>query len=428
MEPHLPPGLSFDTATGVITGTPTFVTSAYKTVSARNSAGATTVGLTITIAPGSELYDPVMGTFAPAGNLTTARIGHSATRLLSGEVLIAGGRDWTPNGRDPASAELFKPTTGTFTPTGNLATARSGHTATLLLNGKVLIFGGNSSISTAIGPAELYDPATGTFTPTGNLKTWRSGHTATLLLSGKVLIAGCFRSSAELYDPATGTFTPTGDLTTGRCGHSATLLLSGKVLIAGGAEWRSGSPAGLASAELYDPDTGTFTPTGSLTTARYQGRSATLLPSGKVLIAGGEDLDTYFPTTATELYDPTTGMFTPTMGDLATDRVNHTATLLPTGKVLIAGGYTGGMWGTTPCRGMTELYDPATERSTFTGSLLAGRMVHTATLLPSGKVLIAGGAPWFLGGGAGHFPPQPPPLPPPAPPTPWAEPATDPDR
>ena len=326
-----------------------------------------------------------------APSMVTARWRHTATLLLSEKVLLAGG----VGSLDAlASAELYDPlattleATGLFMATGSLATARFGHTATLLPSGKVLIAGGTGiSYSSARSSAELYDPVEGTFTPTGSMATARWFHTATLLPSGKVLIAGGWESdgfegtpfaSAELYDPVAGTFTSTGSMTTARQGHTATLLPSGKVLIVGG--W----PNSLPSAELYDPVAATFTPTGSMTTGR-QGHTATLLPSGKVLIAGGWE-GVGNPFASAELYDPLTGMFTPA-GSMTTGRSDHTATLLPSGKVLIAGGF-------EPLAALAsaELYDPVATTFTATGSMTTGRFEHTATLLPNGDVLVAGGS------------------------------------
>jgi hypothetical protein len=146
---------------------------------------------------------------------------------------------------EPCGAAPFE-----FENTGSLATARFWHTATLLPNGKVLVAGGVDADATA----ELYDPGTGIWTPTGNLVTPRHLHTATLLPNGKVLVAGgtndngtSFLSSAELYDPAEGNWVATGSLTTARIWHTATLLTNGNILVAGGF---NGST--LASAELYD--------------------------------------------------------------------------------------------------------------------------------------------------------------------------------
>ncbi|MEW6681847.1 MAG: Ig-like domain-containing protein [Nitrospirota bacterium] len=220
----------------------------------------------------------------------------------------------------------------------------------------------------------------GTWQPTGSMGTVRTTHTATLLPNGKVLIAGGAGplASAELYDPATGIFTPTGSMGTGRYAHKATLLPNGKVLITGG---RLDNSAGseLASAELYDPATGLFTATGSMGSIRSD-HTATLLPNGKVLITGGSYY-IYFHATA-EVYDPATGVFTPT-GSMVATRAHHTATLLPNGTVLITG-----------CCGSAtaEVYDPATGIFTATGSMVAARAYwHTATLLPNGNVLVAGG-------------------------------------
>jgi centrosomal CEP192-like protein/galactose oxidase-like protein/Kelch motif protein len=323
------------------------------------------------------------GMFVPTGSMNTARNGHSATLLNNGKVLVAGG---TGN-LGTASAELYDPATGTFTTTGSMTTTRQGPSATLLSNGKVLVAGGSGgSDGLFLASAELYDPATGTFTATGAMNNARGGQTATLLNNGEVLVAGgsgnsddtTYMASAELYDPATGTFTATGSMTTARYGHSATLLNNGKVLLAGGL----GEGLDLASAELYDPATGTFTTTGSMTTTR-QGQTATLLNNGQVLIAGGLNGTPQGIAMATaELYDPATGIFTAT-GSMTSARVGQTATLLNNGKVLVAGGDASGV--------SAELYDPATGTFTATGNMNTARENHTATLLNNGEVLVAGG-------------------------------------
>jgi WD40 repeat protein len=211
--------------------------------------------------------------------------------LSDGRVLIAGGADST--NKLLASAELYDPKIGTFSPTGSMTTARYGDTATALSDGRVLIAGGLDSTNKLLSSAELYDAKTGTFSSTGSMTAARGGPTATLLSDGRVLIAGGLDStnkllsSAELYDAKTGTFSPTGSMTTARYGDTATPLSGGDVLIAGGLSGNLDTAATLlASAELYDPRTGTFSPTGSMTTARYAGM-ATALSDGRVLIAGG---------------------------------------------------------------------------------------------------------------------------------------------
>jgi hypothetical protein len=243
--------------------------------------------------------------------------------------------------------------------------------------------------------AGLAQPA-GKFTPAGNMTMPRVYHTATLLTNGKVLIVGsedgppgyCCRS-AELFDPVTGTFAPTGDMTAGRLGHTATLLPDGTVLIAGpgfGPCSTCGGPGVGAdpSGELYNPVTGTFATTGNMITSRG-GFSATLLPNGKVLIAGGSCCSEplVYPKTA-ELYDPLSGTFTRT-GDMLNGRENHTATLLSNGKVLIAGGQVDDAWVTA-----AELYDPATGTFSAVGGTegITGALgIWRADLLPDGTVL-----------------------------------------
>ncbi|PYS59471.1 MAG: hypothetical protein DMF74_21220, partial [Acidobacteria bacterium] len=296
----------------------------------------------------AELYDPATGTWSRTGSLNMSRVYHTATLLLNGKVLVEGGVD--ENILRPSapvdSAELYDPATGTWSNTGSLNTARLAHTATLLPNGKVLIAAGFDYEYNSLNTAELYDPATGTWSRTGSLNMSRVYHTATLLLNGKVLVEGGVDEnilrpsapvdSAELYDPATGTWSNTGSLNTARLAHTATLLSNGKVLVAAG--YGPNAPNGLNSAELYDPATGTWTRTGDLNTER-DSRTATLLPSGKVLLVGND---------IAELYDPATG----TWGLTASPKkaLIGPATPLPNGTVLMLASYDN----------TAELYDPGT--------------------------------------------------------------------
>ena len=231
--------------------------------------------------------------------------------------------------------------------------------------------------------------------PTADMTSGRFFHTATLLADGTVLVTGGSPgyegdeekdalASAELYDPRTGTWQPTGSLTTPRFDHTATLLTNGKVLVVGGRRAAFPSP-GLTSAELYDPSTGTWKATGSMHTER-EGHTATLLASGEVLVVGGDPGEDRYEA---ELYDPNTGKWRAAGGLKVIHSDGHTATLLADGKVLVAGG-------SKPPElpvATAEVYDPGTGKWTATGSMTGARERHTATLLNDGRVLVAGGQP-----------------------------------
>jgi uncharacterized repeat protein (TIGR01451 family) len=354
----------------------------------------------------AQLFDEGLGTFAAAsGALSTARFNHTATLLPNGTVLLTGGRD--PSGNRLATAEIFDPGTNTFTVTnGPMTFARENHRAVWFVNngvGRVLITGGVNSGGSTFASAELYDPLTQTFTSIGDMLLGRQQHTITLLDNNKILITGGFTNgspgpSAELYDPATGQFTATtGAMIVGYRGiATATKLNDGTVLIAGG---QSGDIR--AEAEIYNPATNTFSATSSMSTKRYF-HTATLLTDGSVLVAGGFDqqsLSNYTLALATmERYVPGTGWVG--AGGLETRRQQHAAALLPTGKVLIVGGfgqsYMNGNTGeffdlnATPTFTPTTLADatPGNFYSvTFTGSGGSGSgytITHVSGVLPPG--------------------------------------------
>jgi len=325
--------------------------------------------------------------FRPTGDMSTARTVHTATLLPSGKVLIVGGDSCFFNGYyyefcPLSSAEIYDVGAGTFATTGKMSVPRVFHTATLLNNGKVLVTGGHDA------SAELYDPASGTFAVTGSMSVGRDSHTATLLASGKVLIAGGQTLSgagaaAELYDPTSGTFTATGTMTTQRTSHTATLLANGKVLIAGGS---NSVGATLATAELYDPNSGTFTATGAMAAARMS-HTATLLANGNVLVTGGiANTANGASLSSAEVYDVVAGSFSST-GAMITVRDSHFAILLANGTVLVAGGSFGSTGGFT-----AELYTTGNGTFTETGGMETARALAAAVLLTDGRVFVSGGS------------------------------------
>jgi hypothetical protein len=342
---------------------------------------------------------PGSGSFTPTGSLVTATADASATLLPDGRVLVVGGHVpgsgvFATMSAPTAVAELYDPATGKFMVTGSMAQARFHHTATLLPNGKVLITGGEKGYTDEqpLNSAELYDPATGQFSAVGSMSDIRTRHTATRLPNGKVLIAGGDDavgplSSAELYDPATGQFSATGSLSIGRELQTATLLDNGKVLIAGGLYYKDvvTDPAAdevLSTAELYDPATGEFTPTGSMHVGRSNA-AAIRLPYGRVLIAGGGNGFVWCPAASAEVYYPATGTFS-IVGSLAYAGMDPQAALLSDGRVLIVGG--SNLDGDRPVS--AQVFDPSTGTFSPTGSTSTG---CTAASLADGRVLVLGG-------------------------------------
>jgi len=333
------------------------------------------------------------GTFASTGSMTAPRSQHSATLLPDGRVLIAGGAS-----RDVAilaSAEIYDPATATFRATGSLGAARRMHTATLLPDDRVLLVGGYG-FGAALASAELFDPSTGMFSPTGSLGTPRGGHTAILLPTGKVLIVGGYGwntypdiAAAELYDPATGTFAAAGAYV-GRDGCDfcapSVLMSDGTVLF-----------PGQHPAQLYDPAGDAFSPIAMML---HEESTAAVLMNGQVLFAGGAPLGRIADA---ELYNPATHAFTST-ASMASPRVWHSLTLLPTGMMLAAGGETDRCTGSAcifaGSLATAELYDPAAGAFVATGGMTTARETHTATLLRDGTVLLAGGVSY---GGIGIF-------------------------
>ncbi|MEP6591212.1 MAG: kelch repeat-containing protein [Gemmatimonadota bacterium] len=315
--------------------------------------------------------------------LGMARSVHTATALLSGEVVVIGGM--ANDGGSLASAELFDPARNTLRAVGRLAVPRASHTATRLRDGRVLVAGGYNG--DYLSSVEVFDPATNRFRSAGSLLLGRSGQTATLLADGTVLFVGgvgqgwTFLKSAEVFDPATGTSRLVGALAVPRESHTATLLPSGDVLIVGGHSGRREAMEVYASAELYSPRTGQFSPVGSLATARHK-HDAVALADGRVLVLGGADRTDRRDYASTEVFDSRTNRFArgPAMIH-ARYKIAGTSMLLRDGNVLVSAGGTAaeildvGRWAFREVPGRF----PA-----------AFRFAATAPL-PGGDVMISGG-------------------------------------
>jgi hypothetical protein len=344
--------------------------------------------------PRAELYDPTTGTFTATGPPAANNSQGASARLTDGQVLFVSAGGSAAELYDPA-AGVFTAVPGPFVPVleainGPRAGERSA-TPVVLADGRVLLVGATA--------AAMFDPDTGELGPTAPMAEVRNGAaTATLLDNGRVLVAGgvvAGAPSAEVYDPATGRFEPVSDTTAALGYATATRLDDGRVLLVGGE---------LAEAAVvFDPSTGSFTPTGSMTTAR-SGHAAALLPDGRVLVIGGSDSsgDRTVARTA-ELYDPNTGQFTPAPAPTR-DRRAATAITLATGDVLVLGNYpgNGGMWpdtdsptaeiftltgfepppGCCPEAPSDLSFEAATEPSQW--AALAGRSLHATVTVPAG--------------------------------------------
>jgi large repetitive protein len=328
---------------------------------------------------------PYSGQWSPVGPMTVHRGLHTATLLSDGRVLIAGG--YAALNVDIATAEVFDPTTNTFSATGSLNTARHGHSATLLADGRVLVIAGYGN-GDWLSSAEIYDPATGTWSVTQPIFAHGVSHTATLLKDGRVLVMGGATKSGsagpddrvEIFDPQTNQWQPAAPHMNTEGGHTATLLADGRVLIAGG----NTDPA------IYDPVSDTWQPAGELPRARAQAQ-AVRLQDGRVLLIGGvrpAQPGTIFD--GVKVYDPA-GNAWGQAASLAQARYIHTATLLPDGRVIVVGGWKSYDGYEDALLDSAEVYDGTTDTWTLLAPLSIGRVYHTATLLPDGRVLVTGG-------------------------------------
>jgi len=332
------------------------------------------------------------GTWQQTGNMILPRSKHTATLLSDGTVLVAGGlTDSLGNIVTTASAEIYHPDTGTWNLTSSMSAPRSRFTATLLLNGKVLVAGGSNN-GFATSTSELYDFTTGLWTQTGNMNIPRLYHTATLLSDGRVLVTGgqsagdgndnFVEKTAEIYDPGTGTWMLVDSMSRARYGHTAALLPNGAVLSAGGAGPR-GDLVYTVRAEMFDPHSGLWKNVDALATPRGF-HTAVLLNNGNVLVAGGLTLPANSPnrTTTVELFQTSSSKWVFT-GSMAVPRSAgaYGGALLSDGRFFIAGGRTD----------TAELYSPNTGTWELLANMAVSRSFHTVTLLMNGTLLVTGG-------------------------------------
>jgi Galactose oxidase, central domain len=288
---------------------------------------------------------------------------------------------------------VYDPISGRWVTTSKMIEARTNHTATLLRDGRVLVAGGAGGMfGLPVDTAELFDPSTGRWTATGAMHETRANHTATLLPDGTVFVMGGaidpdgvgVLATAEAYDPETGSWTSSGKAGHARAGHTATLLADGTVLVVGGVgEFVNPTASVALSAERYDPELSEWTGT-LMDQARFR-HTLTLLPDGKVLAAGGTPGFGRL-LGSVELFDPGSGSWTNT-GPMLEARSGHAAARLADGTVLLVGGEID-----DATDGGTERYDPVDGSWAPSASMATPRRDHSATALLDGRVLVVGGS------------------------------------
>ena len=334
------------------------------------------------------------------GAMLYSRVNHSATLLRDGRVLVVGGMD---EGFNPLrTAEVFDPETNRWTAAAEMRDARTEHSATLLKDGRVIVTGGMNENLELMGTTEIFDPDTGKWIEHASMRTVRRGHFTLTLNDGMVAVVGGVGQtlgglgilanisavgallSTEIYDPQTDTWSRASDMREGHSGGLAVLLKDGRVLIAGGYN----QAEGLASSEVFDPIIDEWMRTASMVRKTFA-NTATVLSDGTVLFTGGFGMSRAKGgiTPGSEVFDPKTNEWRKAP-DTVHGRMKHTITLLPDGRVITIGGATAGGPVNT-----AEYMDPMTWAWSEITPMSVQRSGHTATLLFDGRILVAGGSP-----------------------------------
>ena len=335
-----------------------------------------------------EQFDNAIPAMYSSSVMLNGRSHHGMSMLMDGRVLHSGGEDGDGT---MAKSEIYDPATDLYTVTNPMTVSRAGHSSTLLNNGKVLIAGGGRKAPLTriifMNSAELFDPSNGTYTDIANMNHYRSGHTATLLANGNVLLAGGSDANgslaaAEIYNPVSNTFTVVGNMQLARQGHAAILLNDGTVMITGGYS----TPGNyLASSEIFNPATNSFSSGPAMTAARAY-HSMSSLAAGKLLVAGGYNSNSI---STAEVYHPVSKIFY-SVGSMNTPRRDHVAVTMRDGRVLIAGGYNAA---TASKLNSIELFNPLQEQfEVLPITMIMPRDDARGVLLQSGNILISGGS------------------------------------
>jgi len=329
--------------------------------------------------------------WVPAGLMSQRRRGHAATALADGRVLVVGGHPADADDPPLPGAEVWDPGTDAWSAVGPMAVGRSRTALVTLHDGRVMVVGGWIGTTTT-ADCELFDPATGTWAPTGAMHVSRTAHAAAVLADGRVLVAGGFDhpsgdvlSSVEVYDPAVGLWTPTTGLSSPRQNLVLAVLPDDTVLAAGGDTGTSGSSV----CERYDPATAVWAPSGAMTVDRSDDDAgsfgAALLTDGRVVAAAGFGGPASWYLDSAEVYDPGPNTWSAIVSLPGDPRVLPGVAPLPDGAALVVGGWTGDL-------PLADAYRwPGAGGWQTLPSLTVARGGHTATALPGGDVVVAGG-------------------------------------